>query len=423
MSDLVYQNYNNRCQGWTNPSNLVFGPQIGSLSSYYSPSGSTTLVTITGSYFFSYSSVSFGTTNPSIYFINSNNIQFYVPTTLSPGTYSVQVFNGSSGSNIVNYTIDNSYSYWVLNSNNTISNNNTNGLTINGLVGQTLPITTNTSFGSLALNNSVTGTNNTVFGNNAAPLLTSGSRNTIVGNNVGSELTSGDDNTFIGQQSGRNSTDGTQNTFVGQQSGLNNESGNANVYIGEHAGYSATGSNNTCIGQNAGDTITTGNNNTCIGQNANPSDGTLSNQIILGTVNESVIIPSKITYGSNYKYALDVGGDVSISGICNTYVLSRGAPVIVTQSSYTVPDNISWIICNGVTTITLPSGPSYNGRELMLKNISTSTVNSASSNISYDGKNTTSNILPGVASFTPYPWATLVYNYDKNIWISMQSNF
>ena len=134
MSDLVYQNYNNKCKGWTNPSNLAFGPKISSLSSYYSPSGSTNLVSISGSYFFSYSSISFGTFNPSVYFINSNTLQFYVPTTLTPGTYTLQVFNGSSASNIVNYTIDNAYSYWLLNStNNIISNTNTSLVSITSL--------------------------------------------------------------------------------------------------------------------------------------------------------------------------------------------------------------------------------------------------------------------------------------------------
>jgi hypothetical protein len=240
MSDLVYQNYNNRCRGWTNPSNLVFGPQIGSLSSYYSPSGSTNLVSITGSYFFSYSSLSFGTTNPTIYFINSNNIQFYVPTTLSPGTYTVQVFNGSTGSNIVNYTIDNSYSYWIANNKN-ISNTN--------------------------------------------------------------------------------------------------------------------------------------------------------------------------------------------SSLVSVTSLSRGAPFTITGDLYTVPDNLNWFICNQSTntntnmTITLPDKDSYNGREVMFKNISTGLVVSNSSNISYDGKKITNIILPGTNADSPYPWTTLVYNFANNIWISMQSNF
>lgn len=126
MSDLVFQNYNNRCKGWTNPSSLNFGPQIDSLSGYYSPAGSTTLVSINGQNFFSYSTISFGTYNPTVYFINSNILQFYVPSTLNSGTLPVQVFNGSVQSNSVNYTIDNASGYWLLNSNGSISNTNTN---------------------------------------------------------------------------------------------------------------------------------------------------------------------------------------------------------------------------------------------------------------------------------------------------------
>ena len=133
MSDLVYQNYNNRCQGWTNPSNLIFGPQINSLSGYYSPAGSTTLVSISGQNFFSYSVVAFGTYNPTVYFINSNNLQFYVPPTLNSGTYPIQVFNGSIGSNIVTYTIDNASGYWLLNGNGSISNTNSGSISISTL--------------------------------------------------------------------------------------------------------------------------------------------------------------------------------------------------------------------------------------------------------------------------------------------------
>jgi hypothetical protein len=126
MSDLVFQNYNNRCKGWTNPSSITFGPQIDSLSGYYSPAGSTTLVSINGQNFFSYSTISFGTYSPTVYFINSNILQFYVPSTLNSGTLPVQVFNGSVPSNSVNYTIDNASGYWLLNSNGSISNTNTN---------------------------------------------------------------------------------------------------------------------------------------------------------------------------------------------------------------------------------------------------------------------------------------------------------
>jgi hypothetical protein len=115
MSNLVYQNYNNRCQGWSYPSLLV-GPQINSLSGYQSPAGSNTLVSINGINFFSFSGVKFGTFTPTTYFINSNLLQFYVPNTLTYGNYPVQVFNGSIGSNIVSYNIDDVPGYWMIDS-------------------------------------------------------------------------------------------------------------------------------------------------------------------------------------------------------------------------------------------------------------------------------------------------------------------
>jgi hypothetical protein len=129
MSDLVYQNYNNRCQGWTPPSSLT-GPQINGLSGYQSPAGSSTVVSISGVNFFSYSTIHFGTFTPTTYFINSNIIQFYIPNTLSSGTFPVQVFNGSIPSNIVTYTIDNASGYWLLNPGGSISNTNSNGVII-----------------------------------------------------------------------------------------------------------------------------------------------------------------------------------------------------------------------------------------------------------------------------------------------------
>ena len=106
MSDLVYQNYSNKCKGWVNPSTISFGPQITSLSSYNSPAGSTSIITINGTNFYSYSRIAFGTLNPTVYFVNSNILQFYIPNNLPYGIYTIQVFNGAIGSNIVNYTLD-----------------------------------------------------------------------------------------------------------------------------------------------------------------------------------------------------------------------------------------------------------------------------------------------------------------------------
>ena len=106
MSNLVYQNYSNKCKGWTNPSSISLGPQITSLSDYHSPAGSTTIVTINGYNFYSYSQIVFGTFNPTTYFINSTILQFYIPSNLTYGIYPIQVFNGAIASNIVTYTID-----------------------------------------------------------------------------------------------------------------------------------------------------------------------------------------------------------------------------------------------------------------------------------------------------------------------------
>ena len=133
MSDLVYQNNNNKCKGWVNPSSLSYAPQIISLSGYYSPSGSTSLVSINGANFYSYSKILFGTYNPTVYFINSNIIQFYVPNTLNSGTFPVKVSNGAIYSNSVNYTIDNASGYWLINANGTITNTNTNSVFVSSL--------------------------------------------------------------------------------------------------------------------------------------------------------------------------------------------------------------------------------------------------------------------------------------------------
>ena len=133
MSELVYQNYNTKCQGWTNPTNLSPNPSIDYLSSYQSPAGSNTVVSINGTTFYSYSSIRFGTFSPTTYFINSNTIQFYVPNTLTSGTYPVQVFNGSFPSNTVNYTIDNASGYWILDANGRISNTNSGGINVSWL--------------------------------------------------------------------------------------------------------------------------------------------------------------------------------------------------------------------------------------------------------------------------------------------------
>ena len=129
----IQNNMMKRCQGWQNPSGSFYTPIITTLSNFISPAGSNTLITIDGINFFSYSIVLFGNYYPTTYFINSNAIQFYIPNNLNSGIFPIQVFNGTIGSNIINYEIDNASGYWLLNTNGTITNTNQNTVVVSSL--------------------------------------------------------------------------------------------------------------------------------------------------------------------------------------------------------------------------------------------------------------------------------------------------
>ena len=92
------------CKGWIPPG--PSNPTITSLSGYYSPAGATVLLSVIGTNYKPYSVVKFGTFFPTTYFISTQQLQIYVPTSIVAGTYPVQVFNDGIGSNIVNYTLD-----------------------------------------------------------------------------------------------------------------------------------------------------------------------------------------------------------------------------------------------------------------------------------------------------------------------------
>ena len=103
-----------RCNSIVPTKYPVVNPYINSLSSSYSVVGATTLLTIFGTNFRDFSSVRFGSTEPLTIFISSSQISFYVPSTLSFGTYPIQVFNDNLGSNVVDFTIDDNGNYWQL---------------------------------------------------------------------------------------------------------------------------------------------------------------------------------------------------------------------------------------------------------------------------------------------------------------------
>jgi len=147
------------CQGWVPPGTNYAVPVISYLSGTYSPAGATTLVAIFGTNFKLYSTIKFGTFTPTMIFISSQQIEFYVPNTANFGTYLVQVFNDTYGSNVVSYELDNAPGFWKLNPTNSsvIENSNYGGLFVNG------PIQLNNSLDT-GTNNAITG--DIIFNNN-----------------------------------------------------------------------------------------------------------------------------------------------------------------------------------------------------------------------------------------------------------------
>jgi hypothetical protein len=123
------------CRGWSDPKGYpTLIPTIDYLTQYYSPAGATTLVVIFGKNFRAFSKILFGVTNPPSIYISSNQIEFYVPTSLLPGSYPVQVFNDTLASNIEVYTIDNSSGYWLLQPNQQITNTSQFGVNVSANV-------------------------------------------------------------------------------------------------------------------------------------------------------------------------------------------------------------------------------------------------------------------------------------------------
>jgi cytoskeletal protein CcmA (bactofilin family) len=138
----------------------------------------------------------------------------------------------------------------------------------------------------------MTGANNIMIGNDIFKenLFESGeSGDNVVVGNLGGLRASGSGNTFLGIKAGINHT-GNYNTFVGfNTTGQYNEANNS-------------GSGNTLLGTDSSITANNIQNSTAIGYLATVST---SNTIVLGTTNETVVIPGK----------LKVDGDASFNSL------------------------------------------------------------------------------------------------------------
>jgi len=189
------------------------------------------------------------------------------------------------------------------------------------------------------------------------------STNTAIGFEALLNNTSGQRNTAIGCEAlnhteGGGSQNTGDNTVVGYTALYNNIDGSCNTAVGSGALYYNLYSNNSAFGYFAGVHDISGNTNTFVGANTDVSNnGTkpyniynystalgynaiidASNQIVLGTLNESVYIPGSYlgigTYAPGNGYALDVSGNANISGIVN-------ATSFNTPSDYRIKENVT----------------------------------------------------------------------------------
>jgi hypothetical protein len=168
----------------------------------------------------------------------------------------------------------------------------------------------NTAVGTAALDVNTTGTCNTAMGQSALGENITGSYNTAIGY-LTSYSNTANHNTAVGSQALFNTSSGGNNTVVGALTLVSNTAGSNNVAVGVEAIRSTTGGNNTAIGYQAGyagTANTSGTNNTYVGYQAQANANnytkstalgsgatiTASNQVVLGTSTETVVIPNLI---------------------------------------------------------------------------------------------------------------------------------
>ena len=148
----------------------------------------------------------------------------------------------------------------------------------------------NTSVGAYANMSNTVGISNVALGTNSLLLNVVGSYNTGLGTATLLNNT-GNGNTAIGSNAMQNNLSGDCNVAIGIQTGYNNNTGQLNVFLGTYAGFeNVHGSKNTFLGTDTGilDPDNIYNNSTAIGYG---SIIDASNQIMMGTDEENVIIP------------------------------------------------------------------------------------------------------------------------------------
>lgn len=159
-----------------------------------------------------------------------------------------------------------------------------------GVRGRNTFIGINSGNFSMSGGDSWNASDNTAFGHETLKDLTDGYQNSAFGSAALYSNTSGYNNSAFGEEALFANTDGNSNSALGLRALWQNTSGNNNSAFGSSALFAnSTGSYNSAFGYIAGSTLSSGSNNTFIGYGAEPSSGTVSNEIVLGNSNVSVL--------------------------------------------------------------------------------------------------------------------------------------
>ena len=193
----------------------------------------------------------------------------------------------------------------------------------------------NTGFGLNVLLKNTVGNHNTGFGLNAILNNISGSYNTAFGDGALYSST-GDYNTSVGHLNMFSLQGGTLNTGIGYNSGQGFNNGDCNTFLG---------SNTIAIMNNLS-------NSTAIGCN---SKITSSNQIVIGTIQESTVIAGGVSIGYNSvntSYNILLNG----SGVINAISFNATSDYRIKENIYSLDDTFTIDLLRPVSYINKITG-------------------------------------------------------------------
>jgi hypothetical protein len=287
------------------------------------------------------------------------------------------------------------------------SPNTTSSIMIAGAGNVTMSGSYNTLIGESAGNNISTGANNTLIGFESGNFASEGADNTFIGNSSGWANTLGNSNIFIGNSAGYYNLIGNDNFCVGFEAGQGviAQSYSNNVYIGFESGQlTETGSNNTFIGYQSGKNNTTGSNNICFGTGSQTSSVSATYQCIIGNTTTPTLVG--IGGNDNPQYALDVLGDVNITGdflVNGNLPLVNSDPRTTTTETLALVDGGKLLTFSNVssTTLTVPANASVAfpvNTVINLLNINTGAVSVAITTDTLNSKGSFVQLVQGSAA-------------------------